>query len=386
MIAVLVAFCLKLLLAIATYGTNDVFTWEAFDRKLHTSGAQTLYREGAESAWQMDGKTYTRPQVFNHPPLVLRLLQLWHLAEQVTGVPLRMWLRVTAALADAIMFCLIWGTLRAGNMIVRPKVLVAVALSPVSLLVSGFHGNTDPIMMCLLTLSIYLIVSGRPLWLAGVAMGCATNIKAVPLIFAPAVVMWLPDGRKRLIYVASASAAFVLGGLPIVVRNPMLVIRSIVSYTPIPNIWGLPEIGTLVLGAHVLPLLPELKVLALAAVVVASYWVATRAPSSPLLFRCGLVAALFLFLTPGFGTQYLAWLVPWMVALPWRTIRLSYGATAAFLVGYYGEYSHWHWYVAITFIGGPSRFTKLVLSPIAWVTVGLMAWQYFRASEGRIAP
>src|SRR5689334_963170 len=41
----------------------------------------------------------------------------------------------------------------------------------------GLHGNTDPILIFFLLLSIYLIDSQRPPWLAGAALGMAANFK-----------------------------------------------------------------------------------------------------------------------------------------------------------------------------------------------------------------
>ena len=65
-------------------------------------------------------------------------------------------------------------------------------------MVAGFHGNTDPIMVSLLLLSVYLVETGRGEWLAGAAFGMAMNIKILPLLLAPAALLSLPGTRRRI--------------------------------------------------------------------------------------------------------------------------------------------------------------------------------------------
>ena len=69
--------------------------------------------------------------------------------------------------------------------------LALLAVAPVSIMVSGFHGNTDPVMMFFVLLWLYCLeVWGGP-WAAGAAFGMALNVKALPLIFVPAVVLYV---------------------------------------------------------------------------------------------------------------------------------------------------------------------------------------------------
>ena len=47
--------------------------------------------------------------------------------------------------------------------------------------------------------------------------------------------------------------------------------------------------------------------------------------------QCGLIAFLFLLLSPGFGFQYLTWTVPWTVHTPTRRTMIAYHADRAAL-------------------------------------------------------
>src|SRR5206468_3066564 len=83
------------LLALNTYGTNDVVTWEQNLAKLQAKGALALYEEGVHS-FSPSGQPYEQ-QVFVHPPFIIHVLKLWAYATAVTNLPLRFWLRFTCS-------------------------------------------------------------------------------------------------------------------------------------------------------------------------------------------------------------------------------------------------------------------------------------------------
>jgi len=78
---------------------------------------------------------------------------------------------------------------------------------------------------------------------------------------------------------------------------------------------------------------------------------------------------LFLFLTPGFGMQYLAWLVPWVVALGiWPTL-LFYVASSAFVILVYNDWcGGFPWYVADVLFR-PWDVRDALLGLVCWVSI-----------------
>jgi len=68
--------------------------------------------------------------------------------------------------------------------------IALLALSPISILISGFHVNTDSMMVFFVALTVFLLGRKRPGW-AAVAFGLAASIKLVRLIL-PAVYRRLP--------------------------------------------------------------------------------------------------------------------------------------------------------------------------------------------------
>ena len=66
-----------------------------------------------------------------------------------------------------------------------------------------------------------------------------------------------------------------------------------------------------------------------------SWWPRPRPFPNALFVRAGFIIFLFLSVAPGFGVQYLAWLVPWVVARGVRPTAIFYLAGALFLLAYY---------------------------------------------------
>src|ERR1700679_2804312 len=82
--AAAVAFILKILLALSTYGTNDVYAWERFARWSALFGS----------------RLYTIDAAFNHPPSMIHVLAAMMWLAKTTGIAFPFWLRLPAILAD----------------------------------------------------------------------------------------------------------------------------------------------------------------------------------------------------------------------------------------------------------------------------------------------
>jgi 4-amino-4-deoxy-L-arabinose transferase-like glycosyltransferase len=372
--AVILAFAAKVAMANRTYGATDVLFWEVFADELQHKGAPTLYGEGA--VLYRDGRPYFSEE-FNHPPFMTRVLTLWTQLATVSGQPFRFWLRLSSALADVLSVLLLAGIMRrtAGGLRVGP--LLLVALSPVCLLVSGFHGNTDPIMVSFVLLSVYLIASERPSWLAGAALGMAMNFKIMPVVFVPAVLLFRPSFRKRLPFAAGAAGAFLAGSLPLLWQDPLLIWRHVFGYTPQAGVWGLSRFAATVMIADELPLYARTaKYLLLFALLVAAAWMNLRLlRRPPIELQFGVLTFLFVALTPGFGVQYLAWLAPWTALLSVRHSLYFQAASGLFLFSYYNRAAlGFPWYLADSastpvWYGSVVYFGLLCWMTICWLTV-----------------
>ena len=84
LIAAALALALKLALALNTYGTNDVITWERHLAKIKDHGALAWYRDGPDIRTP-DGRRIAG-QVPNHPPFVISMLAAWDYLARVSGL------------------------------------------------------------------------------------------------------------------------------------------------------------------------------------------------------------------------------------------------------------------------------------------------------------
>jgi hypothetical protein len=385
------AFALKTTIAVTTYGTNDVMTFERDLAKLQRQGAVTLYREGITYI-SADGARY-KNQPFIHPPFMLTVLGTWGLLAKLTGLPLGFWLRLTSSMADILSLVLVARLLKGLPHLKDTGLgLLAMALCPISIVISGFHGNTDPVMIALVLLSVYWLHMRRALWMAGAAMGMALSIKIVPVIFIPAVLLRLPGMRQRWRYLASVTAVFVLASLPYIVRDPILIGKTLMSYSSTPGLWGFSVLSVFFRdnaswGWLFRSYVAGGKILVLAAILCLSVAINLRPNKPPLVLQCGAVVFLFLFLTPGFAMQYLVWLVPWVLALGiWPTL-FFYAVSGTFVFVVYNDWcGGFPWYAADALFR-PWEVRHAMLGLLCWAAVAVvlvlcLKQMFSRGSEG----
>jgi hypothetical protein len=338
-----VALLLKLLLAACTLGTNDARTWEHDLITLRTAGFVELYRSGVQ--YDSPAGRLSQRQAFIHPPAVLHVLR-------VLGNPF--WLRAACALADAGTLALLW------SMFPGRAELFIIALSPISILISGFHGNTDPIMMFFLVAAVFFAERGNATR-AGFAFGLACSVKLIPLIFAPAILLYLPGLRPRAKWLAASLSLWVVLSLPYLAQEPRLILQSMLGYSGATGLWGFSLISNPVYD-------PDAKWIALLTASFLPLWIVKKR----LFAQCGLIAFLFLFLSPGFGLQYLAWTVPWTVMFHRRTMIAYHAiAGAAALAIYAGALQYTSAGVYADLLN-PAHFSILILMGIVcWITIGV---------------
>jgi hypothetical protein len=347
--AAVAAFLLKVWLAATTFGTNDVRTFELMLDKLDTAGVEALYREG--TAVRVDGRTVVTRM--NHPPFSLTLLCAWGGLRTITGLPLGFWLRLTCALADALSLWMVW---RMAGMDGENRLsLVVLALAPAGIVISGFHGNTDPIMIALVVLAVYLIEKRESGWLAGAAFALACSVKVWPLVLAPAFLLSAGTARRRVAFCASFAMAGAAAAMPWFLPAPALILERVFGYGSFAGWWGIPYL----LPAASYALKPVVFVCALGLAV----FMHRRVRS--LFAQCAILTFVFLFLTPGFGPQYLAWVIPWTVAAGWRRAAMFHLCAGAFVFSMYTGWS----------LGFPWSFANARNPLPHWVFwIGLLAW------------
>lgn len=379
------AFGCKLALALNTYGSNDIATFQAHAARIRGAGALDWYRNGVNVP--IPGGRGTFPQAANFPPFLIQMLRAWDYLARISGLTFGFWLRFTCVVADIGTLLLVRGILSVSGRPARLAAVLLVAFSPVSIMISGFHGNTDPLMILFVLLSIYLVEKGNPLWLAGMALGLAASVKIIALLFVPVFVLYLTGLKRRVEFTLAVGAIAIVLALPYLAQAPMLIMKRTLGYSSNPDIWGLSQLGAVFLPAKAYALYRATgKAIAIVPVVWASYWVNCRPRKPSLFMQCGLVAFLFLFLAPAFGVQYLAWLVPWGAGLSNRESLPFWVVSSLYLFACYTALSGGiPWYLANAFKGFQGYWPGVIvwcLGVACWITVGGTAYAFWR----RLAP
>jgi hypothetical protein len=358
------ATALKLGIAASTFGTNDVHYWRIFALGVRLFGPVGIY-----------GHQFQETPVYNHGPLAGWMLAAinWLLDHGIGTFPFL--IRLPACLADFGTAVLVFELVR----LVRPVRQAAIAAilvvcSPVLFVVSGFHGNTDPVFVMFALLSVYLLVVRGWAVAAGLAFGIAVSIKLVPVVLGPVLLVVLVRlGRRRLAgFVGGGAIVFGLLWVPVIVSRWAGFQMQVFAYNGnVRRQWGLPQF---LIWTH-LPIdwltgsgrfgILLISGLAAAALV----W---RRPAA-LVPAAGLSLVLFLLLSSAFAMQYLVWPLAAAYLIHTAAATAYNVAASIFVVVVYDHWNHalpWHWYEARADAFTASEF---VLMAVTWVLLGAVA-------------
>src|SRR5665213_2176876 len=377
--AAALAFILKLLIDLKTYGTNDAYAYELF------------------AAWsQAFGVSVYRYWAWNNPPFTLHMVRALAWASQATNLPFSFWLRFMGIAADAGSGWLVWRMLRErlGERTIW-LALVFFALSPTTIMISGFHGNTDAVMVLFILLAIFSAQELRAPWVAGAAFGMAMGFKVVPLILIPVFLLWFESMRKRAEFVLACAAVVLLAWSPYIFQEPATIVRGVFGYKSFGGIWGLsflldgvsrtiPEYRPLAAAYR------QYGVWALFALIGALSLFLRRSTlqktlQKNLFAQAGLVLLVFMSLTNGFGVQYLAWLCPFVVALGAEAAGVYFLTSGVFLFVVYNFWSEGlPWYLADSNRVGAWHGSAEILQVLCWLSVCAAAWLAWKRANAPV--
>lgn len=325
------ASVVKLLWAMNSVGSCDVMLFITFAKRMDAAPMALLYE---------------RTTIFNHTPLTGWMAKsLWN-ATGHDDLHFALILRMGSIVAD---IALVLGLLRVRALTGRPPwwALCLFAASPVSIMVSGFHGNVDPIMVAFLFYAALAVLTGRPI-LSGVMFGLACNIKIVPILLAPAFLLyWIGRGRRSAAGFMIASGVLMLAGASYgLIQCPAAFLRNVFGYGSLWGGWGftywLRETGAPAfqimdfsgLSAPQNEVMLALKIILLAGMFLIAW---RRRALGGLDFFTTLGAAFtwFFIFTSGAGVQYMVWFAPFLLLLsPRWWLALTAGSTV-YLARYY---------------------------------------------------
>lgn len=369
----------KLAIASLTLGSNDVIAFYQFAKVIEAHGL----------AW-----TYEHSILFNHPPLVGYLLEgLAWLDHQPffleNGLTFPLLLRLPGIAADFAVVLLIVSLVREYPHLRPPQwALLLFAASPVSIMIAGFHGNTDSIMVLFLVVSTTVAVRDRPL-LCGVFLALSCEIKIIPLLLFPIFFFfWTARSKARWFVGAFFTTVLLLAAEPLL-RSPAAFAKNVLSYGSFWGIWGLTYCLRMT-GLHEFSktsffdltpaqniIMMGLKLLVVAGILVLA-WRRRRLARSALFASIGYAWMIFFVFSPAVAAQYLIWPAPFILLLAPTFYGILVVASSAFLFALYTITSGgFPWYFAHASNKLNSICAHWAVIPWLALVAGLvvMAWQ-----------
>jgi Gpi18-like mannosyltransferase len=372
--AAFVAFALKLVVASNTFGTNDVVTFYQFAKSLHEHGLQWTYQHSIS---------------FNHPPLTAYYLRAIYYLDQLPlfrayGLTFPFLIRLPGIVADLIVvLALLWVAKNDTRVRIPSWALLLFALSPVSLMITGFHGNTDPVMVMFLVLAAIATLRNKPL-LAGLFLALSCQIKVVPLLLFP-VLFFFWNARRTILsfFLPFAVTSALLWAEPLT-KFPALFLHNVLSYGSFWGIWGitywlrltsLPQFSAV--SFHNLPpweslTIAVLKLLIIYAVLMIA-WRRQHLNERALLDSLAHVWIFFFVFSPGVCTQYMIWLAPFVLILSPRFYAWLTATSTLFVFFFYNITAHGlPWYLAVSTNQLNTAWTPWTIWPWATLLIGMI--------------
>ena len=376
------AIVARVALTLTTVGTNDAMFW--------TTWLGLVKRVGIAAS-------YSQTPMMNHPPPALLLMLLLDWLGRITQLSFLVTFRLAQIAADALSAFALY-RLGAEQSAGRGRLLALfVMLSPAAAFVSAFHCNSDPLMTALMMLAAALLIasSRRPL-ASGAVLAAAGGIKIVPLLLLPLFLAFAePHERKR--FLAGFTLILGISFLPAVLLGGPVVISNIFGYAGgLPYEWGITGVSYALAanfpplrgaGRAVLTAYDEYGRFVVYAAIAAVIVLVVRrrdARRDALPHVMAIMLLTILALAPGFGVQYVCWLVPLLpFALPWRGAIAMNGVLSLFLFITYTIWSGgWPWWFADIQRPGPYRYLPALAGYVTWALVAvcaIVAIQRFRS-------
>jgi len=368
------ALAAKIYCAATTIGSSDVVFFYQFAETIHKEGLLAMYKA---------------TPFFNHTPLVGWFSDACYWLSgaadnEKDAKPIFVfYLRLPAIFADLFgVIALLWFQEKTG----RPLwwALAIYAASPVAFMVSGYHGNVDSVMALGVLLAGIACAVNRPA-LCGLALGFACNIKIIPLILAPAFFFVCWQRRQALRFAVPAVLTVLVGWSYPLLTIPTVFLKDVLGYGSIWGVWGityalrltnhpaLRDIAFTQPTAAQAAIITGLKVLIVVLALVVA-WRRRKAEGVQIFQTLALVWAVFFVFAPGFGAQYLAWIMPCFLVANERWYAWLTAASSVGLFVFYNAISHgMPWRQGFTVHSIASQWTWALVMP--WlVLAAFLAW------------
>ncbi|MFF3732602.1 hypothetical protein ACFYXM_20300 [Streptomyces sp. NPDC002476] len=331
LVAAAVGLLTRMLIAANKPGPADVHIFRGFAVAVARYGPIRIYEQPLPGL-----------PVYNHPPLAgWMLLGLNELSE--LGIPFGSLIRAPASIADFCCALLVFEIVRRRRSSGAAVACgVGVALSPVLIATSGYHGNTDAVAITFALAAAHLLVDRKAPLAAGLAAALSISVKFIPVVTLPALfVVALRAGRPALLrFTAAFTALIALVWGPVLATVPQHLEENVLEYAGGDHrLWGIVRFADLagLPDSFITFVQGDGHFLFVLACVAAGVWLALLRPAQ-LPVVVAFTMGLLLLLSTASALQYLTWAAAGLFVIGfWEGAAYSclLGLTA--LLGYMGR-------------------------------------------------
>jgi hypothetical protein len=303
----LIGLILRLVAALFTYGTEDVASWGMVGETLLRG--ENPYRYTYFLRWP----SLWMVTIFaiKHLSLALR----WDFATLIKIPPI-----IADVAIPVVIFC--YFTRKYGDAGKGRVYALLYAINPVPILITAVHGQFDAVPALFLLLSLYFVdryEEVADLFVSAIFLGLAIFAKSWPLLMVPFFLAHVSGRKPKAAFLVTSLLPFLVSVATLYALTPADVYYKVGQYKGLPGWWGFTSFFNVVqhpatkfisdlyarIGNYVL-------LLALAGMYIAYYRLRHSRSQGLLEALVGGILLIYV-LTPGYGTQYLAWIVPFVI-------------------------------------------------------------------------
>lgn len=278
---------------------------------------------------------------YTYPPLWLAILLGLDFLSANFHIPFYIVIRFPAIIFDVFLALLIFAVFKKYKKNDKDSFIGALffSLNPISILISGYHGQIDNIWIFLSLVSWYIFEyfskTVKNIIICAILLSFGVLLKVFPVLFVPLFVLKLKGKIKKTIFTVIAVLPTALIMLWLLVKDFSNVSRAFVNYAIEHDFWGISAIISFIHyhllkgqpfdSIYRLMITPQWERLGLYAVLIVVYTLLYKQRKTFKISRAMFLLMLaVLVFTPFISVQWWVWLIPLGIVaqVSWRKIVL----------------------------------------------------------------
>lgn len=274
---------------------------------------------------------------FSGPPFALHVTAVSNKIAMITGLPCSGMWKMPTIIADIgiayLIFLIAHGTLKKSKK-KSIEMMNWYLFNPIAIFVAGFHGQQESFWMFFILLSWYVIHRWNSYLFAALFAGIGFAYKLPAILLLPFLFLLEKGIVRKFLFTVIVSIVFVVSLFPEIITSQEALMRQSFEYSSQFGVWGfsrflvIENLDTYLKGAIAITLIGISGK--------ALFQSKQLHKKNELFFKYAtyVIAAFYVF-TPGFGVQYLLWILPYLILTNHNMLKVySIVVTIAFLHTY----------------------------------------------------